>query len=76
MPDVLVRDLEPTIIDALKARAELNKRSLNSELQNILEEAAQRQLYDARKAAAKIRRELEGRNHTDSAKLLAEDRGR
>ncbi|HEY0544763.1 MAG TPA: Arc family DNA-binding protein, partial [Pyrinomonadaceae bacterium] len=76
MPDVLVRGLELDVLDVLKIRAKANNRSLQSELQTILTEAARKQTIDARQVAAKIRRELRGREHTDSAKLLREDRGR
>ncbi|MBC7908878.1 MAG: Arc family DNA-binding protein [Pyrinomonadaceae bacterium] len=76
MPNVLVRDLEPSVLDVLKIRAKANNRSLQSELQTILNEAARKQAIDARQVAAKIKRELGGRPHTDSALLLREDRDR
>jgi hypothetical protein len=76
MPDVLVRDLEPAVLVVLKSRAKANNRSLQSELQTILTEAARKQTIDARQVASKIRRELGGRQHTDSAELLREDRAR
>lgn len=76
MPDVLVRDLELDVLDVLKIRAKANNRSLQSELQTILTEAARKQSIDARHVAARIRRELRGREHTDSATLLREDRDR
>jgi plasmid stability protein len=76
MPNVLVRDVEPDVLQVLKSRAETNGRSLNSELQTILCAAAGRKVHNAKNAAAKIRRGLEGRKHTDSAQLLAEDRRR
>ena len=76
MPDVLIRGLELDVLDILKIRAKANNRSLQSELQTILTEAARKQTVDARQVAAKIRRELQGRKQTDSAKLLREDRDR
>lgn len=76
MPDVLIRGLELDVLDVLKIRAKANNRSLQSELQTILTDAARKQTVDARQVAARIRRELRGRKQTDSAKLLREDRDR
>jgi antitoxin FitA len=76
MPDVLVRDLSTETLEALKGRAKQNKRSLQVELKWILEQAAQTTMVDARAAAAKIRRSLSKKVHSDSAVLLREDRGR
>jgi plasmid stability protein len=76
MPDVLVRDVEPSVVESLKSRAASNGRSLQVELKTILEQAAQVTMADAREMAAKIRRSLKGKVHSNSADLLAEDRGR
>ncbi|MCI0339251.1 MAG: hypothetical protein L0226_16895 [Acidobacteria bacterium] len=76
MPDVLVRDVEPGVLDALKNRAALNGRSLQAELKTILEQAAQVTMTDSRKVAARIRRSLNKTAQSDSAALLAEDRER
>ena len=40
MPNVLVRDVETSILEKLKARAALRSRSLQSEMQIILKDAA------------------------------------
>ena len=81
MPDVLVRDIQPDLVETLKNRAALNGRSLQAELKIILEQAAQSNVKDARKLAAKIRRSLKdhklnGEEYSDSSTLLAEDRRR
>jgi plasmid stability protein len=76
MPDVLVRDIEATVVEALKNRAALNGRSLQAELKAILEQAARVAMADARSLAASIRRSLEKGQHSDSAALLADDRQR
>ena len=76
MPDVLVRGIEPQILKALKGRARQNGRSLQVEMKTILELAAQVDMLDARRTAERIRRALRGRNHSDSARLLGEDRAR
>jgi antitoxin FitA len=80
MPEVLVRNLDEAVLKRLKARARSNGRSLQAELRLILEQAAQggstanRATYRA--LAERIRRALGPGPHSDSAKLLAEDRRR
>jgi plasmid stability protein len=75
MPDVLVRDVDESALAKLKARAQGNGRSLGAELKRILEQAAQRaDMASARASAEEMSRRLAGRQHTDSAKLLREDR--
>lgn len=76
MAQVLVRDLDKTVIERLKARAQQHGRSLQVELKTILEQATRTNAVVAGKIAARLRKKLAGRAHTDSAKLLAEDRNR
>ena len=76
MPDVLVRGIDAEVLEALKDRAKANGRSLQVELKTILEQAAQMRMIDSRALAAKIRRSLSKRTHSNSAALLAEDRQR
>lgn len=85
MPQVIVEDLDPIIMQKLEARAHRYGRSLQAELKTILEQAAlgdiivQAKTVDmviARERAARTRQELSGRFHTDSAELLREDRDR
>jgi plasmid stability protein len=76
MPDVLVRDIEAKVVEALKNRAALNGRSLQAELKAILEQAARLAMADARSLAASIRCSLEKGQYSDSAALLADDRQR
>jgi antitoxin FitA len=76
MAQVLIRDLDPKLVDRLKDRAREHGRSLEAELRSILEWAASADLADARALAARIRRRLSGRRHSDSAALVAEDRRR
>jgi len=73
---VLVRDLKTEVVSRLKARAERNGRSLQTELKEILQTASRNSALDARAVADRIRRQLGGRAHTDSVELLAEDRRR
>lgn len=76
MARVLIRDLEERTVERLKARAARNGRSLQAELQLIVERAAATDIVDSRAVAARIRRKLAGRNHSDSALLVADDRRR
>ncbi len=76
MPEVLVRGLDADTLVRLKARAERNGRSLQAELQSILVQAAETESREGARLAAEIRKRLEGRHHTDSARILAQDRRR
>ena len=77
MAQVLVRDLDETVVDALKRRAATNGRSLQAELKAILEEQARlAQKADARALAARIRQRIGARLQSDSGDLQAEDRQR
>jgi plasmid stability protein len=76
MAQVLIRDLDPGVVERLKARARDRGRSLEAELRGILETAAMVDRRESRALAARIRRRLSGRAHSDSAALQAEDRAR
>ena len=76
MAQVLVRDLKADVVARLKARAKRHGRSLQTELKDILETASRHSAIEARAVAARIRRQLAGRAHSDSVELLAEDRAR
>jgi plasmid stability protein len=76
MSEILIRNLEPKIVQRLKQRAVTNHRSLQAEAKDILESAVEVQAEDILKITARMRRKLAGRHHTDSAELLAEDRRR
>jgi plasmid stability protein len=76
MSQVLVRELDPETVRRLKERAAANGRSLEAELRLILQQAAGQDPARAGTLAAKIRRRLAGRTHSDSADLVAEDRDR
>jgi plasmid stability protein len=76
MSKVLIRNLEERVIRQLKKRAERNERSLQAELQMIIERAALADAIDGRQLAARIRRKLSDRQHSDSTALVAEDRRR
>jgi plasmid stability protein len=74
---VLVRDLDPAVVDRLKARAEENGRSLQKELKAVLEQAAMQATWaEARAGAERVRQMLGGRQFSDSTDLTREDRDR
>jgi antitoxin FitA len=76
MAQVLIRDLDARLVARLKERARGHGRSLEAELRGILEQAARTSSGEARVLAARLRRRLRGRAHSDSARLVAEDRRR
>jgi plasmid stability protein len=76
MPQLLVRDIDEETLERLKSRARRHKRSLQGEAKAILEEAATLSVSEARAVAAQWRRRLRGTRHSDSARLIREDRQR
>ncbi len=77
MPNVLVRDVETSILEKLKIRAAGNGRSLQSEVQIILKDAAAKaEPLSELKTAKKIRESLRVKKQSDSSELLREDRER
>lgn len=74
MAQLLVREIDPTVVERLKARAKNHGRSLEAELREILERASRTDMIKAHRLADRIRRKLSDREHTDSVELLAEDR--
>jgi len=73
---LIIRDLDERTIERLKKRASRNGRSLQAELRSIVERAASVDVLESRGVAARIRRKLSGRTHSDSAALLADDHRR
>ena len=79
MGQLIVRNLDDRVINALKARAARQERSLEAELRLILERAALERVIDiaeARARAERISRSLQGRAHSDSVALIRADRDR
>jgi plasmid stability protein len=78
MRQLLIRDVEDEVIEALKERAKRNQRSLQGELKLIVTQAAQATRVDPALIARidALRNKLKGRKHTSSVKLLREIRGR
>jgi plasmid stability protein len=78
MRQLLIRDVEDEVVEALKERAKRNQRSLQGELKLIVTQAAQPTRIDTALIARidALRNKLKGRKHTSSVKLLREIRGR
>lgn len=76
MAQVLVRDIPAEVVKRLKKRAAGHGRSLQRELKQVLFDAARSEAVGIRQLAKRVRRQLSGRRHSDSARLLAQDRRR
>ncbi len=77
MANVTVRNLDDTVVEALKKRARANNRSLEGELRQILTDAAKPVgVPDPRALADRIAAMTPDRPQTDSADLLHGDRRR
>jgi plasmid stability protein len=75
MPDILVRGLNKTALQRLKARAKRHGRSLQSEAKLILENAGGYSITDALAVAESWRKKL-GKRFDDSSALIRADRER
>ena len=78
MGTVTIRNLDDRVIDAWKAQARANQRSLEAELRYALTRRVNRRLHMAglRERAAEIAGATAGTLQTDSAELIREDRDR
>jgi plasmid stability protein len=79
MPNVLVRDIDMSILEKLKKRAARSGRSLQSEVQIILKDAAAvSEPLSELETARKIRNSLAAaiNQSSDGVELLREDRKR
>jgi antitoxin FitA len=77
MAQILVRDLDPAVVERLKQQAKRNHRSLQAEVRAILEGAAHERSKAETLARADVIRALLGhRQFSDSADLIREDRER
>ena len=76
MAQIIVRNLDDTVVDRLKARAGTNDRSLEAEVRHILEQSAKVDMAQARQIVMERRKKLQGREFADSVELIREDRDR
>ena len=78
MRQLLIRDVENEVVEALKERAKRNQRSLQGELKAIVTQVARGNRIDPallRKIDA-LRNSLKGKIKGNSADLIREDRNR
>jgi plasmid stability protein len=77
MADVLIRNVDAGNISRLKARARRHNRSLQAELKQIIDRAAEQPEQLSRiELVRQIRRSIKHRQTTDSTDLVREDRNR
>jgi plasmid stability protein len=79
MAQILVRNLDEAVVKRLKARAKRRKRSLQAEVKNIIEQAAETPTLDmdaARELCREIRGRLRGRKLRDSTTIIRKGRKR
>ena len=85
MTQVLLENLNPVLINQLETLAQIHGRSLQEEIEHILQQAIQTQLRfyhtggdmaKARQAVTRSQARYAGRTFSDSAELIREDRDR
>jgi len=76
MAQVVIRKIDDDAMARLKARARRKGVSLEQELRTILIETASQDEAGFLARAAAFRRKLAGRRHSDSTRLIREDRDR
>lgn len=76
MAQILVRDVDASIVERLKTQARRHGRSLQGEVKVILIEATDLSLREANAVSAQWQKRLAGRGFRDSAQLIREDRRR
>ena len=75
MTQMLVRDLSPEVMERLKERARSNGRSLQKEVQAILEGPAETYtMAEAREVTGRWQERFTKQKLSDSAELIREDR--
>lgn len=74
MADVLIRNLDPELLEQLKASARENGRSLQGEIHEALRNAVDLRVAHTRELSAAWHRRLAERTFGDSAPLIRADR--
>jgi plasmid stability protein len=73
---VLIRNVDDRVVERLKARAQRNGVSLETELRDILQrEAMPQSIAEVRSILGELDKRTEGRKLADGVKLLRKDRG-
>lgn len=75
MPDLLIRDVPPRLMDRLKAQAARNGRSMQKEALDVLEQGTRLTMTEWLEQADRLREESRAWGITDdSTDLIREDR--
>ena len=74
MPNLLIRDLDPDILEKLKRAAAEHGRSLQAEIHEILRQASMRNMAETRRISDYWLKYFAGRTFSDSTQLIREDR--
>jgi plasmid stability protein len=74
MPNLLIRNLDDDVLEALKAAAKAHGRSLQAEIHDILHRASARRLAETRRLSARWLKHLRYSAQSDSTELIREDR--
>lgn len=74
MPNLLIRDLAPGVLESLKAQAKRNNRSMTAEAKHILERSVPTGREDWLEEHMRIREPIGSHNRGSSAPLIREDR--
>lgn len=79
MAEIIVRDIDPAVVERLRERARKNGHTLEGEAKVILEQSAGEEklsMSEFRKICDEIKSGFNGREFSDSAELIREDRDR
>jgi plasmid stability protein len=76
MPDFLIRQIDAQLLKRLKIRARRHGRSLQREVQVVLEQAAGAGADEVAAMLDKWKRRFAGRRFSSSVRLIREDRNR
>jgi len=76
MANVLIRNVSDSALKIIKRKAKKNNRSIQAELKQLIEESVRLGTVDFLEEAKQFRERLKGRVHSDSSRLIAEDRRR
>ena len=74
MANVLVRNLDDDVLNALKAAAKAHGRSLQAEIHDVLRNASARRLAETRRLSSRWLKRLRNSTYSDSATLIRQDR--
>ena len=76
MKSISIRNLPDDIYVSLQAMAKANRRSLQEQIKLLLEKEVKLLNGSNLAKAAEWRKRLKGRNHSDTVRLIREDRSR